>query len=262
MPGRRPAKLCLCSAAQCCADAFQILAIPWPSFSFLRSALPPRFGTMPVRNTAMLWLHISLPAPPCSVLCPGYAAHIRRSTILCQRISVQSLVSALPVYASAGQISSQPCHTVALPSYALPQPCSTIPSPCLARPRVAKTGLLSSVHFHFPAFRFNAMPRLFAAMPCQCCAMLCQSFSTRINAQAPLCNTFPKHFFALPELRHAVHCLFIAQLFLCNSGAELNATVPLLFIALLCLYESVLYKTYPLPSESLLRLAFAFLGYA
>ena len=83
------------------------------------------------------------------------------------------------------------------------------------------------------------MPRLFAAMPCLCGAMLCQSFSTRINAQAPLCNTFPKHFFALPGLRHAAHCLFIAQLFLCNSGAELNATVPQPFSSELCHHHSM-----------------------
>ena len=171
----------------------------------------------------MPWLRISLPAPPGSVLCHCISAHIRRSTILCRRKSIQSLDSALPVYASAGQISSQPCHTVALPSYALPQPCSTIPSPCLARPRVAKTGLLSSVHFHFPAFRFNAMPRLFAAMPCLCGAMLCQSFSCHFSAQ--LLNALPLQFCATPE-RHPSRP--------CRYAAGLITAMPMHYLSLLC----------------------------
>lgn len=215
MPGHRPAKLCLCIAAQCCADALQIPAIPWPSFSFLRSALPPRFGTMPVRNTAMPWLHISLPAPPCSVLCPGYAAHIRRSTILCRRISVQSLGSALPVYASAGQISTQPCHTVALPSYALPQPCSTIPwhrfallfpgiallhsdAPCQDR-----TAQLSA--FPFPCFSVQCYAQAFRcyALPVQCHALPKRFLASPFNANAD-------HLFALPGLRRASPCPALA----------------------------------------------------
>ena len=181
MPGPRRTMLCLGLAKRCYTDAFQIPAIPWPNFSFLRSALPPRFATMPVRNTAMPWLHISLPAPPCSVLCPGYAAHIRRSTILCRRKSIQSLDSALPVDASAGQISSQPYHSAALPSYALPQPCSTIPLLCQAMHCQDRTAQLSAFPF-----------------PC---------FSVQCYAQAFRCYALPVRRYALPKLFLSSHRL-------------------------------------------------------
>ena len=196
VPGPHPAKLCLCSAAQCCADAFQIPAIPWPSFSFLRPALPPRFGTMPVRNTAMPWLHISLPAPPCSVLCPGYAAHIRRSTILCRRISVQSHSVPLQVRSVLSRTIPLPCLATLCHSPAVLFPGIALRYYSLALPyftpmRLAKTGLLNSVHFHFPAFRSNAMPRLFAAMPCHCFSILCPRRSSHGFAQAPLWYALP-----------------------------------------------------------------------
>lgn len=208
MPGPRPAKLCPCLAKRCYADAFQIPAIPWPSFSFLRSALPPRFGTMPVRNTAMPWLHISLLAPPCSVLCPGYAAHIRRR-------SIQSLHSALPVYASAGQISSQPYHSAALPSYALPMPGQAVHNLCHAILFHATAAHRRSTPPPVAALppQIHALPKQLSSVHCRACTTQCLARTCPCSARADLLITFPKRDFSM-------HCL-------CNSSAELNATVPL-----------------------------------
>ncbi len=240
----------------------------------------------------MPWLHISLPAPPCSILCPGYAAHIRRSTILCRRRSIQSLGSALPVDASAGQISSQPYHTVALPSYALPTPCPAVQRHCPSLHCPSGSKQFPSLHFHFPAFRSNAMPRLFAAMPCLCGAMLCQSDSlplrsmpmqiislhcrgSAVSVHAQLIYAFPKQLpsvhcracatlclacaaprpavpclaradllMTFPKRDFSMHCLCKSALSryrtrLCNSGAELNATVSSLINSPHCHHHSI-----------------------
>ena len=170
MPGPRPAKLCLCIAAQCCADAFQIPAIPWPSFSFLRSAFPPRFGTMPVRNTAMPWLHISLPAPPCSVLCPGYAAHIQRcsmpyrcDTSLCQSMPLQ-------VRSVLSRTIPLPCLATLCPSLAVLFPgIALLHSDAPCQDRTAQLNAFPfpcfSVQYYAQAFRCYALPLPVAALP-------------------------------------------------------------------------------------------------
>lgn len=196
MPGPRPAKLCLCSAAQCCADAFQIPAIPWPSFSLLRSALPPRFGTMPVRSTAVPWLRISLPAPPGSVLCPRCADHIRRSTILCRRISIQS--------------QSVPLHVRSVLSRAMPLPCLATLCPSLA---VLFPGI-ALLHSDAPC---QDRTTQLSAFPFPC-------FSVQCYAQAFRCYALPMRCYALPKLFHAYQrpsstLQYFSEAFLCTAVA-------------------------------------------
>lgn len=184
-----------------------------------------------------------------------------------RRRSIQSLGSALPVDASAGQISSQPYHTVALPSYALPQPCGTIPWHrfALLFPGIAL------LHSDAPCQNMTAqcisISLLFGPMLCPGFSLLCLATARRCIALADrrlartcLCSACADLLMTLPKRDFSMHCLCKSVLSrygtrLCNSGAELNATVPLRFSAFHCLCESVLYKSNPLPSESLLRLS-------
>ena len=205
----------------------------------------------------MPWLHISLPAPPCSVLCPGYAAHIRRSTILCRRISIQSQSMPLHVRSVLSRAMPLPCLSTLCPSLAVLFPgIALLHSDAPCQDRTAQLSAFPfpcfSVQCYAQAFRCYALPLPVAALPSQCyaipkqlpsvhcraCAIQCFAYAPPRHSMPCLARTFPCSACAdllmtLPKLLFGMLCLCKSALSrygtrLCNSGAELNATVPLL----------------------------------
>lgn len=199
----------------------------------------------------MPWLHISLPAPPCSVLCPGYAAHIRRSTILCRRRSIQSLDSALPVYASAGLFRAQPVHVRSVLSRAAAFPRPSLPFPCYATAQLfcALPWLLNATarrciapadlkHFLSSSPQCISISLLFGPMLCPSFSLLCLATARRCIATtirciacAALIITVRPHFHAIPCQRRSFHCsgctnLYESLLRLANAHPCLALPVP------------------------------------
>ena len=174
-----------------------------PSHSFAQLLASPLRFTAALRDYACLCRHCSA----------------QFSTIQCYARAKLFFASAEPFKALAPLCQSMPLHVRSVLSRTIPLPCLatlchspavlfpgialryySLALPYFTQMRFAKTGLLSSMHFHFPAFSVQcyAQPRLFAAMPCHCPSLHCLHNAMLFLSSSPQCIAVPVRLNALP----------------------------------------------------------------
>ena len=208
------------------------------------------------------------PASRCSApLCRRASGLCLCGTLPCRHCSaqfrtIQRYADADPFKAFTPLCQSMPLQVRSVLSRTMPLSCLATLCQCQAKLFITHAMLGSSMPLPVAALpsQIRALPEQLHSVHCRAGTYLCFAGASR-RAAVP-CPVYADLLMTLPKRDVSMHCLCKAALSryrtrLCNSGAELNATVPLLFSALHCLCESVLYKTYPLPSESLLRLSSA-----
>ena len=211
----------LCSAAQCCADAFQISAIPWPSFSLLRSALP-------MHICSILCLYGTL-------LCLGFTFRFRRRPVQYYAQATLPISAAVLYCADASLFKALAPLYQSMPLQVRSVLSRTIPLPCLA------------TLCHSPAVLFLRLALPGHALPRQDCSpqcisisllfgpMLCPGFSLLCLANAVLCfaKAFPH--VSMPKLHSAIlfrsislHCRGCAMPSIAFSLLSFSCAIPAL----------------------------------